>query len=189
MFSPLLHRLQRRDLHAAGAAISQRCLRLAPAQFVGGLPALGSVLYVPMHPCMSSIREMPTGLLVETMQLAPLLQVRWVVAASSITSEGPREWIECVDRDGHQCARLHLLPDTDYLAWDALLTSGESVPAPRPARWPRNPRPASAQLLHFHMRRLAGLRVLGAEGAPGISMLGRHLAVQIAQAEAVSLQS
>jgi hypothetical protein len=189
MFSPLLHRLQGRCLHAAGAVISRRCLRLVPAQFVGGLPALGSVLYVPMRPCMSSIWEMPTGLLVETMQLAPLLQIRWLVAASSITSEGPREWIECVDRDGHQCARLHLLPDTDYLAWDALLASGEPVPAPRTPCWPRDPRPASAQLLHFHTRRLAGMHVLGGEDAARISMLGRQLAVQIAHAEAVSLQS
>ena len=188
MFSPLLHRLQGRCLHAAGAVISRHYLRQAPAQFVGGLPALGSVLYVPMRSCMSSIREMPTGLLVEIMELAPLLQTRWVVAASSITSEGPREWIECVDREGHQCARLHLLPDTDYLAWDALLASGEPVPALRPPRWPRDPRPASAQLLHFHMRRLAGLHVLGGEGAPRISVLGRHLAVQIAHAEALSLQ-
>ena len=188
MFSPLLYPLQGRCLHAAGAVISRRCLRLAPAQFVGGLPALGSVLYVPMRPCMSSIWEMPTGLLVETMQLAPLLQIRWLVAASSITSEGPREWIECVNRDGHQCARLHLLPDTDYLAWDALLASGEPATAPSPPRWPRDPRRASAQVLHFHVRRLAGLHVLGSEGAPRISMLGRHLAVQIAHAEAVSLQ-
>jgi hypothetical protein len=188
MFSSLLYRLQGRCLHAAGTVISRRCLRLAPAQFVGGLPALGSVLYVPMRPRMSSTWEMPTGLLVEMMQLAPLLQVRWVVAASSITSEGPREWIECVDREGHQCARLHLLPDTDYLAWDALLASGEPMPVPRPAHWPRDPRPASAQLLHFHMRRLGGLHVLGGEGTPRISILGRHLAAQIAHAEALSLQ-
>jgi hypothetical protein len=188
MFSSLLYRLQGRCLHAAGTVISRRCLRLAPAQFVGGLPALGSVLYVPMRPRMSSTWEMPTGLLVEMMQLAPLLQVRWVVAASSITSEGPREWIECVDREGQLCARLHLLPDTDYLAWDALLASGEPMPVPRPAHWPRDPRPASAQLLHFHMRRLGGLHVLGGEGTPRISILGRHLAAQIAHAEALSLQ-
>ena len=188
MFSPLLHRLQDCRLHAADAVISRRGLRLTPAQFAGGLPALGSVLYVPMRPRMSSIREMPSGLLVEAMQLAPLLQIRWVVAASSITSEGPREWIECVDRDGHQCARLHLLPDTDYLAWDALLGSGKPMPAPKPSSLLRDPRPASARLLHFHMRRLAGLHVLGGAGAPRISMLGRHLALRIAHAEAVSLQ-
>src|SRR3546814_12231625 len=97
-----------------------------------------------MRPNGTTVRELPRGLLAEAMQLAPLLQTRRLVAASAITVEGPREWIDCVDREGRTCARLHLLPDTDYLAWDRLLACGEPMAA-TPARWLRHPRPASAR--------------------------------------------
>ncbi len=89
-----------------------------------------------MRPAGSNVRELPRGLLVEAMQLAPLLQTRWLLA-SMITVEGSRKWIECVDREGRCWARLYLLPDTDYLAWDRLRACGGPVPAARPARWLR----------------------------------------------------
>lgn len=187
MFGSWVQRLQELCLHAGTGAISRRCMRVTAASLLDGLPALGNVLYVPMRPCRSAGWEMPHGLLVEAMQLAPLLQTRWLVAASVITVEGPREWIECVDRDGRPCARLHLLPDTDYLAWDGLLTGGEPVTAAVSTHWPRQLRPASARLLRFHTRRLAGLVVLGVELSGQVSSLSRQLAGQIARAEAVPL--
>lgn len=188
MFVPPVHRLQ--DLRRArpAPAIHWRCLRTTLAQLVERLPELGSVLYVPMRPDGTLLREWPRGLLVDMMQLAPLLQTRSLVAAGTITSEGPREWIECLDREGRGCARLHLLPDTDYLAWDRLLEHGRAAPGNRPSRRLRQPRPVYAKVLRFHARRLGGLVVLGAEPCLPISPLGRQVAGQIAQAEAVPLQ-
>jgi hypothetical protein len=179
-------------LHVSVPATSRRCWRVSPATLLRYLPPLGSVLYLSMQPRVSAIEEIPRGLLVENMQLAPLLQTHYLVAASAITSEGPREWIECVDRHGHLCARLYLLPDTDYLAWDALLDCAVattlSTITSMHAGWPRNSRLVSAHLLRFHWRQLAGLDVLGAEVAPHLSSLSRHLVAQVAGAEAVSLQ-
>jgi hypothetical protein len=181
-----------RNLHVSVPATSRRCWRASPAMLLRYLPPLGSVLYLPMQPRVSAIEEIPRGLLVENMQLAPLLQTHYLIAASVITSEGPREWIECVDRHGHLCARLYLLPDTDYLAWDALLAGTEATTVspinPMHASWPRNLRSVSAHLLRFHWRQLAGLDVLGAEIATQVSILSRHLVGQVAGAEAVSLQ-
>jgi hypothetical protein len=179
-------------LHVSVPATSRRCWRVSPATLLHYLPPLGSVLYLPMQARVTAIEEIPRGLLVESMQLAPLLQTHYLVAASAITSEGPREWIECVDCRGHLCARLYLLPDTDYLAWDALLASAEAMTAPPTApmhtRWPRNTRPVSAHLLRFHWRQLAGLDVLGAEASTRVSILSRQLVAQVAGAEAVSVQ-
>jgi hypothetical protein len=45
-----------------------------------------------------------------------------------------------------------------------------------------------AKVLRFHARRLGGLVVLGAEPCLPISPMGRLVAGQIAQAEAVPLQ-
>src|SRR3546814_2312957 len=96
----LFHRLQELRLPASATTVSQRGWCVAQARFVAGLPALGNVLYVPMRPNGTTVRELPRGLLAEAMQLAPLLQTRRLVAASAITVEGPREWIDCVDREG-----------------------------------------------------------------------------------------
>jgi hypothetical protein len=183
MFGPLVHRLLQ-----ATTTISRHGLRVSPARLLASLPALGSVLYVPMRPGNMTAWEMPRGLLVEALQLAPLLQTCRLVAGSTITVEGPREWIECLDRQGQVCARLHLLPDTDYLAWDRLLASDEPVTVSKPGCWPRHAQPASARVLRFHTRRLAGLDVLGAEVISRVSPLSRQLAGQIARAEAVPLQ-
>jgi hypothetical protein len=180
------------SLHVSVPATSRRCWRVSPAMLLRYLSPLGSVLYLPMQSRASAIEEIPRGLLVENMQLAPLLQTHYLVAASTITSEGPREWIECVDRHGYLLARLYLLPDTDYLAWDALPAGAEamtmSTTASMQARWPRNTRSVSAHLLRFHWRQLAGLDVLGAEVATQVSILSRHLVGQVVGAEALSLQ-
>ncbi|MFC5527184.1 hypothetical protein ACFPPA_15695 [Rhodanobacter ginsengisoli] len=187
MFNPLSRRLQELSPQGTASAICGRRLRLPPAQLIEGLPALGCVLYVPMWGFRSPAQEMPPGLLVETLLLAPLLRIRRLVAASSITVEGPREWIECVDRRGDTCARLYLLPDTDYLAWDALLAcAGPATTMPAPRR-PHESGPLGAQLLCFQVRWLGGLQVLGGEiVSRRVSPLGRQLAGLIARAEAAS---
>lgn len=186
MFGPWVHRLQAFRLHATAPSVSRRGMRVTVAELAAGLPSLGNVLYVPMQPQGAKDWKMSRGLLVEALQLAPLLQTRRLVAGCMITVEGPREWIECLDGQDRACARLYLLPDTDYLAWDSLLIHGE--PTTLPARQSRHAHPANAQVLRFHARRLAGLDVLGAEASEEVSPLSRQLAGHIARAEAVPLQ-
>ncbi|GAB2557210.1 hypothetical protein [Rhodanobacter koreensis] len=183
MFGPLIHRLQECCPPADTATISRRWLQLAPAWLARHLPALGDVLYEPMRSGRAATCELPRGLLVESMPLIPLLQGQRLAAVSTITVEGPREWIECVDGDDRLRARLHLLPDTDYLAWDALLDHAEPASAPISKRWSHACQPAGAQLLHFHMRRLAGLDVLGSAAVIRVSPLSRQLIERIARAE------
>jgi hypothetical protein len=185
MFSPLLHRLQDLCVQAA-TPISRRCVRIAPAQLASALPTLGVVLYVPMHPHATSRWTMPHGLLVDSMQLAPLLQVHSLAVCSTIGVDGPREWFDCFGRDDRLCARLYLLPDTDYLAWDAL-TLGE--PATRPSRHSRHPPSARAHLLRFRLARLAGLQVLGGETIRRLSPLSTQLVRHIAHVEALAWPS
>lgn len=186
MFGPWVHRLQAFRLHATAPSVSRRGMRVTVAKLAAGLPSLGNVLYVPMQLQGAKGWKMSCGLLVEALQLAPLLQTRRLVAGCMITVEGPREWIECVDGQDRACARLYLLPDTDYLAWDSLLLGGE--PMALPACQSRHAHPANAQVLRFHARRLAGLDVLGAEASEEVSSLSRQLAGHIARAEAVPLQ-
>jgi len=178
--------------HASTPATSRPCWRMAPAVLLRHLPSLGNVLYLPTSPSLLAIEEPTRGLLVETMRLAPLLRTRYLAAASVITSEGPREWIDCVDRLGQRCARLYLLPDTDYLAWDALsnttATMTSTDPAIQHASVLRHTKSASAHVLRFHWRQLAGLDVLSAEAATQISALSEHLIGQVAAAEAVPLR-
>lgn len=182
MLSPLLHRLQ--ALFPAGHTMTRRAIRMRPATLIEALPGLGSVLYVPMQVPADTDGISSPGLLVEAVQLAPLLHLHWLVAATLIGVDGPREWLDVIDVRGRLCARLHLLPDTDYLAWDALLASGEAVAgARRRLQWSR---PGAACLLRFQHYRLAGLGVLAAEPNPCISPLGHALASRIVQAEALS---
>lgn len=188
MFSPFVHRLQACSTDAADGAVHRQASALQPVSLIRQLPTLGDVLYVPM-PCRDAVGDgMPPGVLVECAELAPLLRARWLVQASIITVDGPREWVECVDRYGHICCRMHLLPDTDYLAWDRLLAAGTPTRAAQRELNHSRARPVSAQLLRFHHQPIAGLLVLGAKAASRLSPLGRHLADRIARDEALALQ-
>lgn len=155
-------------------------LCLSTARWLAGLPALGSVLYAPAAHGVLRGRPLP-GLLVESVELAPLLHTRSLASVSAITPDGPREWMECRDAGERLLARLYLLPDTDYLAWDALYArAGEgSVAAARAdaGAW----RPASAQLLRFRLCRHACLQLLGADAVDASSTLVRELAARIAR--------
>jgi len=186
MFGLSVPWLRQRWPFAGHAAVCRCDVRVTPACLFESLPALGNVLYMPM--AAKPARDMPVGMLVESPSLLPLLQTCRLVAASTITVEGPREWIECVDRKHHRLACLHLLPDTDYFAWDALLECARTMTAAKPAHGVGHVRPASARVLRFHLRGLAGLRVLGADDVVPVSPLSRRLAGQIARAEAVPLQ-
>lgn len=170
---------------AAGVAVERRWLRIAPRQFARRLPAAGCVLYLPCA-APATMDDVESGLLAARGELAPLLRVRWLVAASVIGSDGPHEWLECRARDGRLCARLHLLPDSDYLGWDALQAA--AVPAPSANRRRIDDmRVEAAQLLDFRCRRLAAFDVLDAVPAMRISTLGGEIARGIARAEGLLL--
>jgi hypothetical protein len=173
---------------AAVPPAQRRWLRVSPLQLAEHLPRLGHVLYLADARPLAAMDEPPPGWLVEQCELAPVLHTHWLVAAGVVGDDGPREWLECVDRHGNACARLHLLPDTDYLAWDALLAAGIPTPAPTSLRAPRPFRPAGACVTRFHRRHLAGLVALGRAPCAPVSTLGRDVAQRIAQAEAVALQ-
>lgn len=188
MLSPLTHRLQKFCTGARDQHVVRRCLSVAPRNMAGFLPALGNVLFMPVRRRDIPIEEMPEGLVVEAVKLAMLMQTRWFVTVSMISVDGPREWIECRDQRHRVCARLHLLPDTDYLAWDALLGCGEPKPSFPERLLIPGASLASAQILCFHGCHMAGLYVLGAEMARKTSSMSRDLAFRIARDEALALQ-
>lgn len=166
---------------AIGADACRRRLRMTPAALAASLPALGSVLYMPLAESGTGLPPQPDGVLVETPLLAPLLRVHGLLAVCEVTLDGPREWIDGLDRDGRPCVRLHLLPDTDYLGWDRLLARGEPAPA-----MPHAPhmQALDACPLRFRWRRLAGFDLLRGERVIRLSPLGRQLAARIARAHA-----
>jgi len=171
-----------------GLPAERRWLSMPPGPLVDHLPRLGQVLYLASAaPCVAA-ESLPAGWLVEQRDLARLLHTHWIISAGVVDSDGPREWLECVDRRGRIGARLHLLPDTDYLAWDALLAAGEAVPMPRFGVVPELFHPAMACVTRFHRYPLAGLTALGRDGCEPVSALGQDVAQRIARAEAVALQ-
>jgi hypothetical protein len=167
-----------------------RWLAVSPRTLVEGLGQLGGVLYLAPRPntCPANVLP-PAGCLVENADLAPLLSTACVGLTCAITAEGPREWLDCVSREGETLARIYLLPDTDYLAWDGLFADATAVEAPdrrAPDReWLRACR---ARVLSFQRRRLAGFDVLGAREVL-ISTLGRGVARDIAVSESVAITS
>lgn len=181
MFSPWWRQLLERGPRAIGADVCRRRLRMTTTTLVESLPMLGSVLYMPLAACGPGLPQRPCKALVETPSLALLLRVHWLLAVSEVAVDGPREWIDGIDRDGSPCVRLHLLPDTDYLGWDRLLGRGEPAPA-----MPHAPhlRALDASPVRFHRCRQAGFDVLRGETVTRLSPLGRQLAGRIVHAHA-----
>jgi hypothetical protein len=171
--------------HAPRTFVSRRSRPVTPLALIRQLPALGSVLYLHGHPAPAVRDVLPAGLLVTQRIFTPLLDTCWLVAASMVTDDGPREWLECVDRFGDTRARLHLLPDTDYLAWDALAGTCDADSYP-PTRVRTSFRAGNAAVVNFCVRELAGLLLLE-QGGSALSPLGDRIAARIAQAEAAPL--
>ena len=185
MFGRPFSILQCLGYHPAPTHVTRRWRRLTPLELMHRLPALGCVLYLPGE-CADT--RSPPGWLLGSADLQPLLRTHWLAEVGEVTTEGPREWIECVDVHGVTRARLHLLPDTDYLAWDRLLAAGEGVEPPVGWRVSRHFQPASARLCCFDGRALAGLWVFDVRLAPVASVVGQRVAGQVARAEALPLE-
>lgn len=178
-------------LHACGArAIDTdtdvRWLRVAPRTLALHLPALGHVLYLPAESAAHAAHAPVRGLLAAAPALAPLLAGDRLCLASTIAPDGPREWLTVVDAAGRPCAQLHLLPDTDYLAWDALLAAATPCPAMCGHRWSMF-RAGGAHRLRFHLRPVVFLDVLEAAAAEPACALSVGMARRIARNEGVHL--
>ncbi|HTV86999.1 MAG TPA: hypothetical protein VME63_16485 [Dyella sp.] len=174
--------------HVVPTILSRRTRPITPQRLLRALPDLGAVLYLHATTRAVMVDAHPPGILVAQRAFAPLLDTRWLCATSVVTDDGPREWWECIDRSGRPRARLHLLPDTDYLAWDAVTASHDADIAPSAARAGQWLRPDSARVVHFRLRPFAGLDVLEQVPAASLSPLGSRVAAQIARAEAATLQ-
>jgi hypothetical protein len=172
----------------ADAGPITRCsVPMSGVELASRLPLLGGVLYLPAPPSAQQDLPVSTGWLVARRELAPLFETRELVGACMIGADGPREWIDCMDAQARPRARLHLLPDTDYLAWDALLAESRLLPAA-----PLHPermvcRAASATLVHFRHGRVGALQILETAPLAQVSALGRGIASDVARAAAVEL--
>lgn len=168
--------------------VSCRIVPITPCQLARWLPRLGSLLYLHAALARGLADEPPSRVLVTQWAMAPLLATCWLVAASAITDEGPREWCECVDRAGRVRACLHLLPDTDYLAWDELTAAdlAPCLPPPAPGALPF--RADGACVVSFRLRQLAGSLLLEQCAATPLSPCGTRVAEHIARVAAVALR-
>ena len=176
------------SVDAGTGSISRCSVPMSGIELASRLPLLGSVLYLPAPGSTQQDLPVSSGWLVAQRELAPLFGTHELLASSMIGADGPREWIDCMDVLGRPCARLHLLPDTDYLAWDALLAEARPLPA-TPLRLERLAcRAASATLLHFRQRRLGALQLLETVPLAQVSALGRGIARDVARAAAVELE-
>jgi hypothetical protein len=122
-------------------------------------------------------------------------------AHTQVTSHGPREWLAFRDVNGEATAKMFLLPDTDYLAWDEMTASMRLAPCvEQPVRWHAHTaflRSVCAQLggrwrarlLAFEQRRLPWLHTLDARPPLRLSLLGIELARAIAQGEGAELMA
>lgn len=174
---------------AASWSISRCKVPMAGSDLAERLPMLGGVLYLPARCETGEPWPLPAGWLAARCELAPLLRCEVLIVSSMIGADGPREWIDCVDGQGRFCARVHLLPDTDYLAWDALLAGGEPLPALPLCPDQLACRAASAELVCFRTRRLGQLDLLETLPLGHLSTLGRHIAREAARTAAVELES
>lgn len=173
--------------HAALTVVSRRSRRVTPLSLIRRLPGLGSVLYLHASSPVAMHDDLPAGLLATQHTFAPLLDTRWLTATSVVTDDGPREWLECIDRLGRPRARLHLLPDTDYLAWDALIGSCQPDCHPPVVSGLPLLRPGHAAVVNFHVRELAGLLLLEQGDPAQLSLLSGRIAERIARAESAVL--
>jgi hypothetical protein len=185
MFGWFSHALTQACPQAIGSGYHRRWLRVSPDLLLAQLPLLGSVLYLPSCAALGGTGALLPGWVVERIELAPLLRICWAAAVSEIGVEGPREWLECYDPQGVPQARLHLLPDTDYLAWDALLATGQALGDMPLTRMPRPARCAMAWPVCFRHRRLGGIRLLNAAEVRQLSPLGQDMAKEVARVAGV----
>jgi len=175
------------------------------ARFAEWLPRLGAVLWLERRDRRPSPSRAVIGsrgvLLLDHPALSALAHCTAATAHTQVTPHGPREWLGFRDADGETQAKLFLLPDTDYLAWDEMTAASDLAPTTmEPLRWhahtaflrqafARLGAPWHARLLTFDHRRLPWLHTLGAQPPLRISLLGLDIARAIARTEGAELAS
>lgn len=166
------------------------------------LPRLGATLWLERKgrrtnaPAMVGARGV---LLLDHPALTTLARCTHANAHVQVTSHGPREWLSFRDAEGTALAKLYLLPDTDYLAWDEMIAAtGLAPPTKEPANWHAHAaflRTAfarlgaawQARLVTFEHQSLPWLSTLGARAPLKLSLLGLELARLIASSEGAEL--
>ena len=138
------------------STVQTRWYLLGPRALADALPTLGSVLHLPHVHCEPCLGHLPPGVIAGDALVAPLLATRMVGAGTAVTADGPREWLDYVDASGACLARTYLLPDTDYLGWDALLAEGDPVVAHEVACRGHRFAAARAQVLRFQTQQVGG---------------------------------
>jgi len=119
--------------------------------------------------------------------LAGWSRARRVAARVRVDSDGPDESLCFFDDDGRCCWRLHVLPDSDFLAWARLLDAlprdagGDDIPAwfERCRRAVRRRWRACALRLHAIPDTRGALRLAAAE--VDLSPLGEDWARRVAR--------
>jgi len=205
---PAAHSLDEREA-VVGTGSARRVPSPKPfdlPRFAEWLPRLGTVLWLDRrdgHLPLSRATIGATGvLLLDHPALGLLGQSVAATAHTQVTPQGPREWLAFRDAAGNTQAKLFLLPDTDYLAWDEMAAAcdlAQSTAQETPS-WHAHTaflRHAlarigthwRARLLTFEHRALPWLHLLGAKPPLRISLLGLELARVIARCEGAELVS
>lgn len=113
-----------------------------------------------------------------------------------VDSDGLRESLWFFDREGQCCWRLHLLPDSDFLAWDRLASALPGLPAQDSTGgigerlWRRLANRVRGDTWRMSVLRLHAIGSLGDELAASpapVSTLGTGLLRRVAQEEGLDL--
>lgn len=181
-----------RDRRAGGAT-------LMLGDLADWLPRLGTVLWLERRDAATTVSlRVSVGsrlLLLEDAAAAMLARCTTLRAHSAVMAQGPREWLCFHTGSGEINAKLFLLPDSDYLAWDQMsaacgLVSAEPVAhaAPTHATFLRRALARfghcwQARLLEFDRKPRPWLYTLGAHPPLRISLLGLDIARTIVHDE------
>ena len=170
------------------------------ARLVDWLPRLGVVLWScpdRSDGAFPRARILDCGvLLFDHPALSAFVHCTRVIAHAEVGSCGPREWLALSDAQGACLARMHLLPDTDYLAWDGMIAAcALARVAGFSRRYPwRDPGCDSAvgiawrtTFARFPSLRLPCLQLLGLRRPTSVSVLGAQVAALIARDEVADL--
>lgn len=154
----------------------------APLPHPSQLAALGTVLCL-YRPSFGS-------------ELAGWTRSATLAAQLQMDSDGLRESLWFFDRDGQCCWRLHLLPDSDFLAWDRLASALPGLPAQDAGAgigerlWRRLANRVRGDAWRMSVLRLHAIGRLGDELAASpasLSALGAGLLRRVAQEEGLDL--
>jgi hypothetical protein len=101
--------------------------------FLRALPRLGNVLWLTCGRKASSAAVSASAIDLDDECLWPLAAFSRARGRHAITPAGPREWIDFAGVEGRILAKLFLLPDTDYFAWDEFVAPLSETPPPQVA--------------------------------------------------------